>query len=63
MTRRPTPAVAAQRRRILVWLPLFIAGAVVYLTASAAVGMNSLPLMGAAALIGGVVGLASEVGK
>lgn len=63
MTFRPTPAAAAHRRRVLVWFPLFVLGSLVYLAASAAMGMNSLALTGAAAIIGGVVGLALEVGK
>ncbi len=63
MNRRPSPAVAARRRRALVWFPLFLLGSLVYLTAYAAMGLNSLSLLGAAALIGGVVGFAAEAGK
>lgn len=62
MTQHPTPSLAA-RRRVMVWLPLFLLGAIVYLASSASVGFNSLTLVGAAAIIAGVVGVASEVGK
>ena len=63
MTRRPSPAVAARRRRALLWFPLLVLGSFVYLAAYEAMGLNSLTMLGAAALIAGAAGLAAEAGK
>ncbi|WP_309080309.1 hypothetical protein [Zhihengliuella sp.] len=45
--RRPTPAVAAFRRRLLLWAPLALAAAVVYVL--------TFPLMNGATVLAGLV--------
>ena len=60
---RPAPAVAACRRRTLLWFPLYLLGVVTYLLASTTNGFNGLALLGSGLLIAGVLGVAREVGK
>ena len=56
---RPSTKVAAQRRRLRLWLPLLVAGALVAATAGPMItGFNSLDALGLAGIVGGLMGFA-----
>lgn len=56
---RPSTKAAAQRRRLRLWLPLLLAGALVSATAGPMItGFNSLDGLGLAGIVGGLLGFA-----
>lgn len=58
---RPSAAVAANRRRVLLWIPLIIIGALAGIATGATI--NSLHLIGMALIAAGGFGFISEIGK
>ncbi|NVM97804.1 hypothetical protein [Arthrobacter sp. SDTb3-6] len=61
---RPSGAVAAWRRRLLVWLPLLLAGMAVTLAAGPmVVSFNSLNLLGLVLMGAGLAGFVKELDR
>lgn len=59
---RPSKQVAARRRRVLVWLPLLVMGAVASLAAGSMIeAFNSLDATGLILTTVGLLGYVSEV--
>ncbi|WP_133159088.1 hypothetical protein [Arthrobacter glacialis] len=61
---RPSERVAARRRRLFLWLPLLMVGALVTVVAGPMIIVfNSLDVAGAALMLGGLLGFALDVEK
>lgn len=58
----PSARVAAQRRRMLLWLPMLVLGAVASLAGGSMITVfNSLDFLGLAFIVAGLLGFVYEV--
>lgn len=61
---RPSERVGARRRRLILWLPLLIAGVLFSGAGGPMITIfNSLDLIGAALMLGALVGFVKEMDK
>ncbi|MHA7270422.1 hypothetical protein [Arthrobacter sp. HLT1-20] len=61
---QPSPRVAARRRRLVLWLPLLVAGALVTVAAGPMITVfNSLDVASLVLLLAGLAGFAFEMEK